>query len=123
MNWDDLIKKKIKPFYTPKAKNIGDMPNYENVTDSNSEVPEVRPASDLFLNCIALYNLIKVSNKPNILPLKQSELCYSYYYHSIHVRLSANIIYQNPMQNIGILGSIEHRSEQKVALLELEENT
>ena len=50
LNWDDLIKKKIKPFYTPKVKNIGDVSNYEDVTDSNSEVPEVRPANDPFLN-------------------------------------------------------------------------
>ena len=39
LNWDDLIKKKIKPFYTPKVKNIGDVSNYEDITDSNSEVP------------------------------------------------------------------------------------
>jgi protein kinase A len=48
-SWEDLLKQKIKPTYIPNVKNMGDVSNFEEYPDSNSQVQEIKAAVDPFL--------------------------------------------------------------------------
>jgi protein kinase A len=49
-SWEDLLKKKIKPAYIPQVKSLGDVSNFEEYPDSNSQVPEIKSTLDPFLS-------------------------------------------------------------------------
>lgn len=50
LNWDDLMKKKIKPGYVPIVKSLGDVSNFDEYPDSGSHVQEIKASLDPFLS-------------------------------------------------------------------------
>ena len=50
LDWEDLLKKKLKPSYVPTVKSLGDLSNFEEYTDSDSYVQEVKGTLDPFLD-------------------------------------------------------------------------
>ncbi len=50
MNWEHLIKKKIKPVFIPIVKSSGDVSNFEEYPDSNSSPQAIKSSVDPFLN-------------------------------------------------------------------------
>ena len=50
LNWEDLLKKKLKPHYIPTVKSPGDVSNFEEYPDSGTLIQEVKPNNDPFIN-------------------------------------------------------------------------
>jgi hypothetical protein len=50
LNWEDLLKKKLKPTYVPVVKSAGDVSNFDDYPESGSYAQEIKSNSDPFIN-------------------------------------------------------------------------
>jgi hypothetical protein len=50
LNWDDLLKKKLKPSYVPVVKSPGDVSNFDDYPDSGSHAQDIKAGNDPFIS-------------------------------------------------------------------------